>query len=274
VAGFQYDVNLGPLFCNDTNYVGSTTKQDCVDGNGVINLNSLTWPAITITNLSCSSLPGYSSNCTITTFTATDTSNVASFVLQIASQPVFLDASSLKPDYGKISLVINYPWSSKTNLINPSIARVLLLAGTEAQAAAGAATFSSIQGDPAVSLTAVGGKTGFFSWTGTAVINSVPNAPVYVTSISDKTLNNVDMSKVSLLSAQFWLLTYLRAVVIPFWALQSYSTTFIFFSWDIAQPQTITWDPKVGVNGSVFLASSPVILFIALCLLFIYQRRE
>jgi len=264
--GFQYSIGKG-LYCNDT---VTAAGKDCIDHGGICELNQLIWNPITVQNMSCPA--GYDSSCRVYRFTATDTTNVITFHFDLASQPCLFGGANLDNNYAKITLVINYPWTSKmASLINPSQCKVLLIAATAGRAGAAGATITQVRGDPAIVYNA-GGASTYFNWQSKSIADS-NNVVVYQTVVSGQSIKDFDLSTVPILSLEYWIIGTLQ-IIVAFWTGFQYNTQFLFFVWDVKQPNSVTWDPTGGHGDGNTLGANALILFGALCVLFFNHVRR
>jgi len=146
------------------------------------------------------------------------------------------------PDYGKIDISINFPWSSYPLL--QSTAKVGILAGVGGKTSSLDASISPIAGNPAVQF-ALNGRIGYFTWDTTATVTTSKrssSSPVYYQSISGAQIEGYQCSGLC------------NPVVTIFktaeelWSTFGWKVSLVFFSWEDEQPSNVFWDPKVGMS--------------------------
>eukprot|EP01130_Rhizamoeba_saxonica_P018885 TRINITY_DN960_c0_g1_i1.p1 TRINITY_DN960_c0_g1~~TRINITY_DN960_c0_g1_i1.p1 ORF type:complete len:145 (+),score=37.20 TRINITY_DN960_c0_g1_i1:950-1384(+) len=100
-------------------------------------------------------------------------------------------------------------------------------------------------------------KTAFFSWDDQAKIGET-NTDVYWSVISGEEVSNFDCAENN---CGFVESIYIRVLkfFIDIYDAFGWKTQFIFFSWDETQPESVYWDPRIGTEDSVKLASKRII---------------
>jgi len=265
VNGFQWNFDHSDIFdC-------VTAKQkgyDCVDINGVIDIRKdLVWGGITVTQSACPTTYN-NPNCTIYAMTTSDTSNVLTFTLRLASQPVLVNGVRIEPNYGKIDVTINYPWSSKSNITDASNARVGILAYTVGEAATGSATVQNVNGNRAVNYVA-NDKSAYFSWDSQATITGTAST-VYADFKSGAAIAAYNCNN---LACGFWTSLFVYGLQIRQASLVflggDWKAEMLIFSWSDLNPATVVWDPAIGmVDSSAAFSIAPaaphIFAFVAL----------
>jgi len=253
--GFQWNMAKDIFDCTGT--------QDCIDLNGYIDIKNMTFGGIIVSQTACPT--GYNANCTIYKFDTASTDGVLRFVLRLASEPVLLNGIRIEPNYGKIDVVINFPWTSFPLLRDAANAKVGIVAYTAGRAGTASASVSNVDGNAAVTFTA-SDKSAYFSWNGQAALTSNANAHVYAQYVSGSTIaaNTCDTGGCGLVTAIFvYSLKVRNAWLVAF----GWTTEMLIFTWDETKPATVTWDPAIGVTSTQSAAAAvfvgPVVALVA-----------
>lgn len=251
VAGFQWDLNAG----NDIfNCVSGT--YDCVDANGVLDVNKLAWSPIARAVANCVDLVpngDYAADCKVYTLTTSGalsgtTTNVLTITARIASQPLKVNGVVIKSDSAKFDVQINFPWSNFTSLKDPAKALVALVGvqAGKAESASAVATIG-INGGKSLVFNAAGGKAAYFSYASTARIGTTDTTIVTKTLSSDDIINFSCAGKPCALSLTALLMFDLN--VKARWLLTfGWTPQITIHSFTSAKPVDIFWDPEVGAG--------------------------
>jgi len=247
-AGFQWNQMSDIFDCSKSH--------DCVDIFGSIDIKNMTFGGIVVTRSDCPA--GYNANCSIYKFDTASTDGVLRFVLRLASEPVLINGVRVEPNYGKIDVVLNYPWASRTTLSDPTNAKVGIVAYTAGRAGTASASAARVDGKEAVTFTA-SDKSAYFSWDGEAALTSTSNARVYAQYISGNTVanNQCDATSCGILTTLFIAGLKIRN---GFFVLAGWSTEMLIFSWAESRPASLTWDPAIGVTDA---QSAAAVAFVA-----------
>jgi len=247
--GFQWEMGQDMFDCAKA----TLQSYDCVDPFGVITFTNITWGGLTVRNQSCPSTY-QNENCTIWSISTMSDDGVITFTLHLASEPVFINGVRVEPNYGKIDVTINYPYTSKA-LANAAEARVGVLAYTAGRAGAGAAFYQKV-GDKEAVQYAVEDKSAYFAWDGEAKLQGA-NSYVHVDAHSGKSIIALDCSQ-CVWASWFVLGLKLRAAAIEY---AGYRTEMLIFSWAEARPASVFWDPAIGVTDySAATTAAPTVL--------------
>jgi len=246
--GFQYSLGENVWDC-------TPGPLDCVDTSLVISLQSLTWSPIQYNNYSCPDPTIYAPDCQVYVFSTTGSSGanqVIQFALKLASQPVFIDAVEVTPDYGKIDITISYPWSTTNAKANANVGLIGAAAG---KAVSGSAQIAQIDNRNAIVFAGTGAHA-YFSWDGTAQVDT-SSGTVYVQTISGQDIINYNCS---LLCGPVITSLKLEAAVLK--AL-GWQTELVIFTWAQNQPGSVVWDPVMGKADSGANIGSASLAFVA-----------
>jgi len=261
VPGFQY--TLGAL--NAFTCSSAAANVDCVmDGSNIRLKEDVFWSIWNIATAPCPAGSGYSSNCSIWTFTTTATLlgnvPVATVTLRLSSQPVLVNPTvnghEIGPDRAKLDISITYPYTAKGIAAN-SQAKVGLSAVAAGKAGTFNAVAASIDGNNALVWNGNNDKASFWSYDGTAVVGSV-SSTVYVTAISGDSIEkynctlgvDCDLISVAIIISLKW--------VNGIWRAFGWTTELYFFSWNEVRPTQIDYDPSFGMIDSTNSALSGV----------------
>jgi hypothetical protein len=236
--GFQWNMNSDVFDCTKTN--------DCIDVNGVIDIKSTAFGGIITTKVNCPA--GYNVNCTIYRFETSSTDGVLTFVLRLASEPVLINNVRVEPNYGKIDVVINFPWTRFPNLIDSANAKVGIVAYTAGRAGTASAAASRVNGNDAVTFTA-NDKSAYFSWDSQAILTSSAGATVYAHYISGASVeaNQCNAATCGILTTIFVAGLKIRNA---FLVALGWKTEMLIFTWNEVRPATLTWDPAIGITNT------------------------
>jgi len=247
--GFQYVLGSDV----DCTAADVPATSDCIDPAGTIALTSLTWTTFSLTNLSCAG-GNYQANCQVYSFTTTGSlggQSVATFTFNLATEPVLVNNVKVGPDYGKIDVTINYPWTGKTFTRSTS-PHVGLLAVAGGKAAAGTASLSQQSSGSTFSWAGTAGINTFFSWASQATINSAQST-VYVAGISNADLTNFNCNSQTqgalYCTGAAIRVTVLKAIA-ALYAFGGWDVRLIWFTWADDKPVSVFWDPQVGGQQS------------------------
>jgi len=258
VPGFQWDLTSGVDIFNC-----ATGTYDCVDFNGKIDMERLTWTPISRTVDKCvDKIPGqgYVENCTIHTLTTAgqlNGTNVFTLNIRTASQPLRINGLLHSPDKAKWDARIDYPWSIITNISNASIAKIALVkvhAG-KAVAAGGVATVNSGTVTKSLTFTAAGGKQAYYGYTTTVTIDGADSTVV------TQTITNTQIKEGTGAGLTAVLVGYLQLVV-GWLELNLWVPRITVHSFTVSHPNSIFWDPEVGV-----MSTSPAMIAVPSVLL-------
>jgi len=253
--GFQWNQASDIFDCTKTH--------DCVDINGVIDIKNTSFGGIITTKINCPA--GYNVNCTVYRFETTSSDGVLTFVLRLASEPVLINNVRVEPNYGKIDVVINFPWTRFTNLIDSANAKVGIVAYTAGRAGTAAAVASRVDGNDAVLFTA-NDKSAYFSWDSQAMLTSSSGATVYADYVSG---DSVAANQCNAVSCGIITTLFIAGLKIrqAFFAAAGWKTEMLIFSWNEVRPAQLTWDPAIGItnteNAGAAVFVAPVVALIA-----------
>jgi len=235
----------------DCTSAGFPATSDCIDPAGKIDLSSLTWSTFSKTNQSCGG-GNYQADCQVYSFTTTGSlsgQSIAVFTFKLASEPVLVNNIKIGPDYGKIDVTINYPWTGKT-FTRSTPPRVGLLAVAAGKAAVGIASLTKLASGATFSWAGTAGINTFFSWEGTATVNS-GQSTVYVAGISGADLDNFKCDsnvKGALYCAAAAIRVGFLQVYAKLYAFTGWDVRLIWFTWADEKPTTVFWDPALGAT--------------------------
>lgn len=252
VPGFQ--LRLGADFFNCA--TAATQKYDCVDLNGVVSLNSLSWGGIQVSNTSC---PASYNNpkCAIWSFTTSSTDGIITFTLRLASEPVLVNGIRLEPNYGKIDVSINYPWASKS-LSNANNAKVGIVAYTAGRAGSAGVNYREVDGNKAV-LYQVNDKSAYFSWDSQATIAGASTS-VYANYHSGASIKALNCAQCGLSTFYYAGLKVRQGILEAL----GWNTQMLLFSWDKNRPDNVFWDPAIGMTDKGSAATAVFSFAVAL----------
>jgi hypothetical protein len=239
VPGAQVNLTQDWLNCA----AGFAGGFDCLDNNGSIPLNNLTWGPITGSKADCPA--GYGANCSIWSLTTASLDGIISFTMHLASEPVLINNVRVEPNYAKIDVTINYPWAAlSAGLIDATKANLGLVAFTAGRAGAAAAVRTKVDNKDAVVFEAAD-KSAYFSWEGTAVVPG-STGTVYAQGISGAQLKSNDCSKCGFTGIYVAVLQLISGWYEAF----GWKTEMIVFSWNEVKPTQVAWDPALGLAPS------------------------
>jgi len=261
VPGFQWKTGSDILDCTKA----ASQGYDCVDPAGAISIiNDLSWGGITVENTTCPA--NYNNpNCTVWSFSTTSLDNVLTFTLRLASEPVLVNGVRIEPNYGKIDVTINYPYTNRT-LRDAANARVGIVAYTAGRAGTAGVTYENVDGNKAVEFK-VNDKSAYFSWDSTAVLAGA-TATVYADYHSGASVKAIDCSQCGF-STLFVAGLQLRATV---YENLGWKTEVLIFSWDAKAPASVVWDPAIGLAPENSSANSAVVTSFAVALFAVVAR--
>jgi len=285
--GFQYKLGQNVWDCINNNGL------DCYHlFSGISLKDDLKWGHLQdlYANKSCSdALPGggYNDSCTIYQLTAVGKSKVTDAeVIRItwttASQKVLINPginqNTIGPDYSKIDLLINYPYTEKgiTDKANWCVGVIVWASGK-----AGAA---SVEGGvkwnnhEAFAWKTSSGKAAVLAWDGNAELTTggvKAPVPVFVQGISGDAIINYDCSACDAISKP--LLTTWKAVLSVSKGL-GWAGQFVILSWDKKGVDTVYYDPSLAManenevtyTAGVFVACYPTLFFSFLSVLIVH----
>jgi len=268
VPGFQWDLAKGDdiLSCASGTY-------DCVDTNGGINMDRLTWTPISrVVDKCVDKLPagttGYdATNCYIHTLSTEGQLNgsaVVSLAIRTASQPIKINGQLHTPDKAKWDLRIDYPWAIIGNLSNASAAHVALLkvhAG-KAVSAAAVATVNEGTVSKALTFTANGGKQAYFGYTTSVTVDGAA-ANVITDTITNTEIKNWNGQGILTNLLMAGLKINVGILEAFYWIPQ-----LTVHSFEKAHPNSIVWDPVVGVMTAPANVAIPSLVLVLLAFIF------
>jgi len=260
VAGLQYQPGRDPTDCSKS--------WDCFDSTLSKDLKDLSWGTISTTTEACPA--GYSTNCSVYTFTLSTTGADAGFVTlawKYATQPVLKNGVVLKPDYAKIDITINYPWPTTVDAsTNPKIGLVVGTAG-KTGSVSGAV---SVADGKAGAVWERNGKNIYFNWDGTAQVGAATST-VHIDSTTLEELKAASCSIIPL-TTNYDPICVGLALLGEGYKVFGWNTRVILFSWTDVKPTSIYWDPAAGSsttalsNDSPFALGSIMMVFVSLVL--------
>jgi len=249
VPGFQPDLNN--LICA----LAVDPTKDCWNNTSdVIDVGSLAWNPIVYSSTSCSAgcvaCTSYSANCTVNILTLQSTNGVVTLKFKLASQPIYVDGYHITPDYGKIDIMIRYPYTTGVN----SNLRVGILVATAGKTADSSLTITPlVAGSKNGVLFNSQGHVGAFSWDTTAMVTTSKrqtSSTVYHSEITgDAMLAYQCSGNVILCLGLLGFTTAIKAEVFAWQAFQ-WKVTYLFFSWDAPGATLVSWDPTIGNSPS------------------------
>jgi len=269
VAGFQW-VPGNPLLCVNGSVPlrpAGLPATDCLEYGTWYDLRNTTWTPITYSTAPCPT--GYNANCTVHRFRTATTDAAFAVTFKLASEPVLVDGARVTPQYGKIDININFPWSSfPTSAFFPNL-RLAVLGAYAGKALAGVAAIRTTSTTTAAVFVA-GKYSNYFEWDGSATVNSAAGVAVHTQAISGTTIRNMNCVALGCDLLTLVLIAYEQGLV-TLWNTFNWSVEFVFFSIDQAQPASFVWDPKIGYEqtatslavGAPSLVIPLVIAFIA-----------
>jgi hypothetical protein len=253
--GFQYKLGNDVWDCTKA----AADKFDCVVPGSEIKFSDLTWSPIKIVNQSCPNTQEYSKDCQV--WILTTESSVATFRFKFASQPVMVDGVEVTQDKGKIDIDIRYPWSSSNVTFEPN-ARV----GLSSFASGKAATYSAtrvvkVSGGDAVSFE-YDNRKAYFTWDGKAKVGN-KNENVYFTTVTGEEIKNFDCAANNCGLVEGLVIAALKIINGVYEAF-GWKSQLVYFSWNVDQPDLVSWDPQLGTDSGISLAFSALMLLFAM----------
>jgi len=261
---YNRDGNNGFQWNQASDIFDCTKSHDCADINGVIDIKNMSFGGIITTKVDCP--PGYNANCSVYRFETSSLDGVLTFVLRLASEPVLINNVPVEPNYGKIDVVINFPWTRFPNLVDSANAKIGIVAYTAGRAGTASAVAARVDGNAAVLFTA-NDKSAYFSWDSQAMLTSSAGATVYADYVSGASVaaNQCTIQSCGLVTFAF--ITGLK-IRQAFFAAANWKTEMLIFSWNEVRPAQLTWDPAIGItnteeNAGAAVFVAPVVALIA-----------
>jgi hypothetical protein len=251
VDGFQWKLDGSDAFNCTT---GKAQGFDCVDLAGTVDIRKdLVWGGMVVTKVDCPT--EYNNpNCSIWSIKTSSTDGVLSFTLRLASQPVLVNNVRIEPNYGKIDVAINYPWATKTTLLDAPNARIGILAFTAGRAGTGKATYQNVDGKKAVNYE-LNDKSAYFSWDSQAKITGSAST-VYADYKSGNAILKLDCGN--------WFAWKCGWSSVMVFDLQNkvrwfgfWQTEMLIFSWNELHPSALVWDPAIGMTEAAGISIAP-----------------
>jgi len=262
----------------DCNYASS--GQDCMDSANTLDVTTFSWSAIGISNYSCGA--SYPANCQVYVFTTTGYSSglaVLTFTFKLASHPVLVNGVSLKPNFGKLDITINYPWSKATNLgTSPKVGLSLLGSGRTSSWAGVIAPIADLgNGNNGLMFTGTAAHT-YFAWDGSATINNT-QSNVHVTGFTAAAFSNFACSAdfVTCTVYDIWKAIYVTILTV-LQVTMGWKVQFVYFSWNEIQPASVFWDPQPGAGpggnsaSGAFLPSGSIAFVLGSALMLLWNQ--
>jgi len=269
VPGFQY--TLGTDFqCPTT----GTALNDCLYPALTIDLKTLTWTIISISQVPCPAGAGYQPNCTVYSFTTTGSLStgeaVISFTFNLATEPVYVNQVLLTPDNAEFDVRVTYPWAAKAPLPSGSL-RVGLFGVTAGKVLSGSVSIAATSNSASVSFVGANGKGTAFGWKSAALVGNV-SSTVYYAGVSGADLNAYQCTLGDLACIIPNLRVGLLKLSYAVYAAFGWQVQLIWFTWQDIQPAVVDWDPSMmsqatGGSGSVCASLFMIALtfVVALC---------
>lgn len=222
--------------------------------------STLTWTSLAVTNHSCPAGAEYEGDCVVYAITTVGSrlgSDVVIFTLKVASQPVLVDSVRLDPNFAKIDVTINFPWTTE-----PSDAKVGLLGYAGGRATSGNYhAEDTVDNKRSVSWGSSGQK-GYYSWEGTAIVNNNGPSAVYVHPVYLQEI--LDFNPSTIIEGIVYAPIKLSLAI---WKGLNWDGAVLFYSTMDDKPTSIYWDPEIGLNTDSAYALVP---FFPMLLLIFY----
>jgi hypothetical protein len=267
--GFQFDLTGNDIF-------DCTKTWDCVDQAGGIKVaEDLVWDPITRVEETCTAkLPatatGYDANCKIVTLSTLGRMN-GTAVLQIdirtASQPLKIDGVLHTPDKAKWDARVNYPWTARPGIANPTTAKVALVNIHAGKAGTAAGIVTKTDGTTTRSLTFTGtGRSAYFGYSTAVTVDNVASTVVTQTI----TAENINAWTGPPLTKTAELMNGLKIAVGLYALFGGWRVQLTIHSFTPQHPNNIFWDPENGVVSTGGAMSTVPCMFLALVLALLY----